>query len=187
MASKNYIPGSEVTVDELNAIQDDYIVSGYEPWTTIGMAGGSALSSNVALDKFNVPTYLTEWENDFKVSRLDPADYANSYNGSLRTRQLRFVAFMQTDSVAIGNRVQDIALRTVATTATLNTWSYGTKLGTLTIPSLDEPETGYRFDGDPFTFPAAGQYTIQTTLSAQAATVSNVGLSVNILLQTRAV
>jgi hypothetical protein len=187
MTSKIYVPGSEVTPKELNDIQDDYILTGYEPWMTIGQVGGNAFSSTVAQSQYGYPTSFGDWDSQFMISRLDPADYPNSYNGSLRTRQLRLVVVLQTDTVAIGDRFQDCSLRSVTTSATVNLFNYGAGLGTVSVPSLDEPETSYRFDGDPFTFPSAGQYTIESSLKSQAATVPNVGLAVNILLQTRAV
>jgi len=187
MTIKTYVPGSEVTPQELNDIQNDYIVAGYESWVTLSQNGGDVFSSVAAQNMYSPPTSFLDFDSQWMASRLDPADYPNSYNGSLRTRQLRLVVICQTDLVAIGDRVQDVSLRTVASSATVNTYTLGTKLGTVTIPSLDESQTYYRFDGDPFTFPAAGLYTVEHALRGQAATAANVGLSLGVLLQTRAI
>jgi hypothetical protein len=191
MAIKRYIPGSETTPSDLNEIQDDYIKSGYERWLTIGSSAFNAFSSTVAGNLYSslgfFGTLYTTSSNNPLWCRLDPADYANSYNGSLRTRQLRFVVVCRTDLVAIGDRLQEIALRSITTTATANTWTYGTKLGTVVIPSLTNPRASYRFEGSAFTFPAAGQYVVEIQLRAQGATVPNVGVTGHIILQTRAI
>jgi len=187
MSVTRYIPGSSATPSNLNEIQDDYIDSGYENWVTISTASDNPISSTVAGNRYQPAGFWGSVVGSSpKFNRLDPADHANSYNGSLRTRQLRFVITVYTDLVAIGDRIQEVALRSVATTATSGTFSLGTKLGTVALPSLTIARNVYRFEGAAFAFPAAGQYTIETQLRAQGATVPNVGSALFISLQTRA-
>ena len=191
MAKRRYIPGSEATPGDLNEIQDDYIKSGYEPWVTIVSAGVNAISSNVAGNLYSMPGFYgnvySSSSSNPKNSRLDPTDYANSYSGSLRTRQLRFVVVCRTDLVAVGDRLQEIALRAVATTSTNNVYTLGSKLGTVVIPNLTIPKNQYRFEGTAFTLPGPAQYTIETQLRAQVASFANSAVAVNIILQTRAI
>ena len=191
MARKRYIPGSELTPGELNEYQDDYINDAYEPWRTIGSCSALEFPSLSARTTYGAPT---PWRNPTytvatafqKAARLDPADYANSYNGSLRTRQCRLVAIIRTDTVAIGDRLNTISLKSVASSATINTWTFGSALGTITVPTLSVPSTTTRIEGSAFTFPSAGMYAIEVAARAQGSAPSNIGVMVHVLLQTRA-
>jgi hypothetical protein len=193
MTTKVYIPGSELTPGELNDIQDGYSIPGYEQWRTIGSCTMLEFNStSAALPKYGSPSPFRQNDQSSggfrRAARLDPADWSNSYNGVLRTRQLRLVAIIDTDTVfPIEERINQISLRSLSSSATVNTWTLGSQLGTITVPTLLLYPHTYRFEGNPFTFPANAMYTIEETCRVNAVSRFSTGCLINILLQTRAI
>ena len=214
MTIKTYGPGSTLYNTELNEIEDDYVDGGYTPWTIVGhtcfymfpdIVGGPPPSRTYRYPLYGSP------KADFHESRsyqnrnglfremglaagyLDPADFPSSYNGTLRTLQLRIVAHVVINGVPIANLLSTLALANVPNLATTTTgsgftiYALGTSYGTITFPSMSDTLKSVRVDGDPFTFPAAGLYTLVLTPRFPNTTPDYGGCMVHTYLQRRAI
>ena len=196
MALKTYGPGSELLPTDLNDIQDEYIDGVLTPWITIGSSVGTFYQSPTArasrgnITPANVQPGLqvNATANDLLAATyLDPADYPSSYNGSLRTLQLRLVALIYTSGYPMGNIAASIALRLVSHSSTANNFTLGAAIATITPGAITETNAMLRYATNPFNFPAAGLYTIEYSYGVVAGGDAKAAGSAVGIIQRRAI
>lgn len=196
MSLKTYGPGSELLPTDLNDIQDEYIDGVLTPWITIGgsvgqfyryssaqVSRGNITPANVQADLQSSPA-----NTDFTAATyLDPADYPNSYNGTLRTLQLRLVATIFTTADPLGDITGTISLRAVTHSNTAGSFTLAAPIVTITPGTINATLSVLQYTSSPFTFPAAGLYTIEYLFAAVAGATGKASASVMGTLQRRAI